>query len=131
LNAVLDAFPATITDIVQRLHLRDSILAEFGQLPATGLHFEGAADFRLMIVREAPGGEWLVPFPTLQIVEGRPSPAMAVATGWLCESVRGWMKPFWWTTPNPWLEGRRPIDVYLTGDSPRVAQVARRQAHLR
>lgn len=100
-------------------------------MQATDQHIEWAASRWLMIVRNAAGGPWCVPFPTLQIVEDRPNPAMAVATGWLSESVRGWMAPVWWTTRNPWLEGRRPIDVCLTGDCPRVALAARRQARRR
>ena len=84
-----------------------------------------------MTVQQVHGGPWLIPFPGLQIVEGQPNPAMAVATGWLSEAAHGWMKPVWWTTRNPWLDARRPLDVYLTGDAPLVAEAAREQTHLR
>lgn len=65
-------------------------------------------------------------FPTFQFEEGQPIESVAKVLALLGEKKSGWQLAFWFTSPNGWLAGKRPVDVLKDGDA--VVSAAAREA---
>lgn len=65
-------------------------------------------------------------FPAFQFEEGQPIEAVAKVLTLLGEKKSGWQLAFWFTSPNGWLAGKRPVDVLKDGDV--VVSAAAREA---
>jgi hypothetical protein len=65
-------------------------------------------------------------FPAFQFEEGQPIETVAKVLALLGEKKSGWQLAFWFTSPNGWLTGKRPIDVLKDGDV--VVSAAAREA---
>ncbi|MFU0505789.1 hypothetical protein [Pseudaminobacter sp. NGMCC 1.201702] len=53
------------------------------------------------------GAEW---FPAFQFQDGQPHPTVARVLQHLSERKSGWQMAFWFTSPNGWLNGRKPAE---------------------
>ncbi|WP_172746015.1 hypothetical protein [Neorhizobium sp. T7_12] len=56
-------------------------------------------------------------FPAFQFEEGQPIESIARVLALLGEKKSGWQLAFWFTSPNGWLAGKRPVDVLKDGDA--------------
>ncbi|MDW5318558.1 hypothetical protein [Rhizobium sp. PL01] len=56
-------------------------------------------------------------FPAFQFEEGQPIESVAKVLALLGEKKSGWQLAFWFTSPNGWLAGKRPVDVLKDGDA--------------
>ncbi|APO70646.1 hypothetical protein IE4872_PD00103 (plasmid) [Rhizobium gallicum] len=65
-------------------------------------------------------------FPAFQFEDGQPIETIGKALASLGEKKSGWQLAFWFTSPNGWLDGKRPVDVIK--DSNAVVQAAAREA---
>ena len=54
-------------------------------------------------------------FPGFQIADGRPIPVVARVLDVVGERMSSWSLALWFTGPNSWLGGVRPVDVLTTG----------------
>lgn len=64
-------------------------------------------------------------YPAFQFgPDARPLPAIAQVKEAFPPHASGWEQALWWTAPNSWLSGRRPLDL-LKSDPNRVVQAAR------
>jgi hypothetical protein len=69
-------------------------------------------------------------FPAFQFdAEGKPRPAIAAVASVLAPRVGEWELALWFTVPNGWLGGRRPVDL-LESEPEAVAEAARRSTEL-
>ncbi|WP_426128295.1 hypothetical protein [Pararhizobium sp. PWRC1-1] len=55
-------------------------------------------------------------FPAFQFEEGQPIESVAKVLALLGEKKSGWQLAFWFTSPNGWLAGKRPVDLLKDGD---------------
>lgn len=55
-------------------------------------------------------------FPAFQFEEGQPIETVAKVLALLGEKKSGWQLAFWFTSPNEWLAGKRPVDVLKDGE---------------
>jgi hypothetical protein len=67
-------------------------------------------------------------FPKFQFRDGYPIPAVAKILRQLPEHYTGWDKAFFFTTSNPYLNGKKPVDV-LSTQSEKVISAAEAFAH--
>jgi len=65
-------------------------------------------------------------FPAFQFNDGQPVETVGEVLAMLGERKSGWQLAFWFTSPNGWLDGKRPVDVLVNGDA--VTQAAAREA---
>lgn len=65
-------------------------------------------------------------FPSFQFEEGQPIEIVAKVLALLDGKKSGWQLAFWFTSPNGWLAGKRPVDVLKDGDA--VVSAAAREA---
>jgi hypothetical protein len=65
-------------------------------------------------------------FPAFQFEDGQPVEAVGKTLALLGEKKSGWQLAFWFTSPNGWLDGRRPVDVLQ--DVNAVTQAAAHEA---
>ncbi|MGO4317777.1 hypothetical protein [Agrobacterium sp. MCAB5] len=56
-------------------------------------------------------------FPAFQFEEGQPIESIAKVLSLLGGKKSGWQLAFWFTSPNGWLAGKRPVDVLKEGDA--------------
>jgi hypothetical protein len=50
-------------------------------------------------------------FPAFQFADGQPAETVGKVLDVLSEKKSGWQLAFWFTSPNGWLDGKRPVDV--------------------
>jgi hypothetical protein len=72
-------------------------------------------------------GKTLYPGFQFERDEGRPLPVIAEVLAVLPPTMRGWALGLWWSTPNPTLSGRRPVDLLVT-EPDAVVDAARDEA---
>ena len=60
-------------------------------------------------------------FPAFQFEDGQPVETISMVLAALGEKKSGWQLAFWFTSPNGWLDGKRPADVIKDGDAVAVA----------
>lgn len=65
-------------------------------------------------------------FPAFQFEDGQPVETIGKVLAKLGEKKSGWQLAFWFTSPNGWLDGKRPVDVLKDGDA--VAKAAAYEA---
>ncbi len=65
-------------------------------------------------------------FPAFQFEEGQPIETVAKVLALFGEKKSGWQLAFWFTSPNGWLAGKRPVDALKDGDV--VVSAAAREA---
>lgn len=65
-------------------------------------------------------------FPAFQFEEGQPIETVARVLALLGEKKSGWQLAFWFTSPNGWLAGKRPVEILKDGDV--VLSAAAREA---
>ncbi|MBB5578042.1 MULTISPECIES: hypothetical protein [Rhizobium] len=65
-------------------------------------------------------------FPAFQFDDGQPIETIGQVLTRLGEKKSGWQLAFWFTSPNGWLDGKRPVDVLANGNA--VTQAAAREA---
>lgn len=65
-------------------------------------------------------------FPAFQFEEGQPIETVARVFALLGEKKSGWQLAFWFTSPNGWLAGKRPVDALKDADV--VVSAATREA---
>ncbi|QDG94449.1 hypothetical protein NIBR502774_18005 (plasmid) [Rhizobium sp. NIBRBAC000502774] len=65
-------------------------------------------------------------FPAFQFEEGQPIESVAKVLALLGEKKSGWQLAFWFTSPNGWLAGKRPVDALKDTDA--VVSAAAREA---
>lgn len=65
-------------------------------------------------------------FPAFQFEEGQPIETVTKVLALLGKKKSGWQLAFWFTSPNGWLAGKRPVDVLKDGDV--VMSAATREA---
>lgn len=65
-------------------------------------------------------------FPAFQFEEGRPIESVAKVLAMLGEKKSGWQLAFWFTSPNGWLAGKRPVD--LLKDEEALVSAAKHEA---
>lgn len=63
-------------------------------------------------------------YPAFQFIEGRPRPVVQKVLEALPPSFTGWQTAFWFTGPNGWLDGNRPVDR-MTDDAALVSAAER------
>jgi hypothetical protein len=117
---------------------RDALFREFGALTSTdigelagtkatnraALAHRWKADGRIFSVPHQSGNV----FPGFQFSgEGQPLPAIADVIEILGDRFAAWELALWFTTPNGWLGGRRPVDL-LERDPDRVSAAANHAA---
>jgi hypothetical protein len=68
-------------------------------------------------------------FPTFQFEDGQPIGSIAKVLALLGEKKSGWQLAFWFTSPNGWLDGKRPVDVLKDGDVV-ISAAAREAEHI-
>lgn len=56
-------------------------------------------------------------FPAFQFEEGQPIETVAKVLAQLGEKKSGWQLAFWFTSPNGWLAGKRPVDALKDSDA--------------
>lgn len=56
-------------------------------------------------------------FPAFQFEEGHPIESVAEVLALLGEKKSGWQLAFWFTSPNGWLAGKRPVEVLKDRDA--------------
>ena len=64
--------------------------------------------------------------PAFQFEEGQPIETVAKVLALFGEKKSGWQLAFWFTSPNGWLAGKRPVDALKDGDV--VVSAAAREA---
>jgi hypothetical protein len=65
-------------------------------------------------------------FPAFQFEDGQPLETVGKVLALLGERKSGWQLAFWFTSPNGWLDGKRPVDVIKNTKA--VVQAAVREA---
>jgi hypothetical protein len=65
-------------------------------------------------------------FPAFQFAEGQPVETIGKVLETLGGRKSGWQLAFWFTSPNGWLDGKRPADII--DDMESVARAAAREA---
>jgi hypothetical protein len=64
--------------------------------------------------------------PVFQFEDGQPLETVGKVLALLGERKSGWQLAFWFTSPNGWLDGKRPVDVIKNTKA--VVQAAVREA---
>jgi hypothetical protein len=65
-------------------------------------------------------------FPAFQFEDGQPIEIVGKVLALLGEKKSGWQLAFWFTSPNGWLAGKRPVDILKDGEA--VAMAAARES---
>jgi hypothetical protein len=114
--------PAHVLQLQRNAALRAAALAEFGTWTAADI----ASVRGIETVNEhATPGRWLKErrvfavdgprerrFPVFQFsADAHPLPAMRAVLGALPDTLSGWETLLWFTAPNGWLDGARPVDL--------------------
>lgn len=104
---------------------RKAVLKEFGSLEESGGDYERLKRERRIFAVTHGNATYV---PSFQFDEkGRPRPTVAKVIGILGKDTSDWGLALWFTAPNGWLEGKRPVDL-LNDDPEEVVQAAEREA---
>ncbi len=104
---------------------RRAVLKEFGTLEESGKDYERLKQARRIFTVTHGNATYV---PGFQFDDrGRPHPAVAKVIQILGKQISDWGLALWFTAPNGWLDGKRPVDL-LNEDPKEVVQAAEHEA---